>query len=209
MELEGFYFITDSYLSRAGNISDVKNALKAKVKIVQYREKYASSFQMYKEALTLRRICKEIIFLINDRIDVALAVDADGVHLGQDDLPIQVARKLLGKDKIIGVSVHNLKQAKQAERLGADYISVGPIFFTQTKPDIKKPVGLELIREIKKQVSLPLVAIGGINLFNAKEVIASGADSICAISSVVTKKDVKEQIERFQALFKRRYYGIK
>ncbi|MCM8801100.1 MAG: thiamine phosphate synthase [Candidatus Omnitrophica bacterium] len=209
MKIEGFYFITDAYLSYAGNLSDVRSALEADVKIVQYRQKHASGFQMYKEALKLRKICKDIVFLINDRVDIALAVDADGVHLGQDDLPLKIARKLLGKGKIIGISVHNLKQAKQAERLGADYISVGPIFPTRTKPNGEKPVGLELIREIKKQVALPLVAIGGINIFNAKAVIASGADSICAISSVVTKKDVRKQIERFQALFKRRRYGIR
>jgi len=200
--MKGYYFITDAKTSRAGNLNDVKNAVRANVEVVQYREKYKNTHQMYEEAVKLRAICKDIKFLINDRVDIALAVDADGVHLGNDDLPFSVARKLLGKNRIIGVTAHNLKEAQRAEKLGADYLGVSPIFLTTTKPDAGKPAGLELIRQIKKNVSLPIVAIGGINLSNAKDVVNAGADSLCAISAVVSAADVKAEIEKFQALFK-------
>ncbi len=199
--MRGFYFITDSSLTRKGNLSDVKSALAAKVKVVQYREKYASTKEMYEEALRLRRLCKNITFLINDRIDIALSVNADGVHLGQSDLPYNTARKILGKNKIIGVTVHNLEEAKVAEERGADYLSVSPIFATSTKQDAGKPVGIELIGKIRKHTRLPIIAIGGINLTNAPEVIRAGADGICAISAVLAKRNVTKEIQKFQGLF--------
>ncbi len=199
--LKGYYFITDSKLSRAGNTSDVKNALACGVKIIQYRNKDAGTRQMYEEALKLKSICKGAIFLINDRLDIALSVGADGLHLGGDDLPYKVARKLLGKNKIIGLTVHSVKEARQAQKLKADYIGIAPVFATRTKLDAGKPKGLKLIKEIRKQVSIPIIAIGGINLTNAREVIAAGADGLCAISAVVTKPDVKKEIAKFQALY--------
>lgn len=197
----GYYFITDAHLSRVGNISDVKNALLAKTKFVQYRAKHSNTKEMYQEALQLRKICRKAIFLVNDRLDIALAVHADGVHLGQDDLPYGVARKLLGRKKIIGVTVHSLKEAKEAEKTGADYLSVSPVFATGTKQDAGKPVGSALLKKIKEGVSLPVVAIGGINLSNAGQIIRAGVDGLCAISAVVTKGDVRREIERFQGLF--------
>lgn len=198
----GYYFITDSGLSRAGNISDVRNAVKAGVKFIQYREKQLNAKEMYQEALALRKICNKANFLVNDRLDIALGVEADGVHLGQEDLPFGVVRKLLGKRKIIGVTVHNLKEAREMQKLGADYLSVSPIFATKTKLDAGIPVGINLIKSIKKHISIPVVAIGGINLSNAGEVIRAGADGFCAISAVVTKREVKKEIEKFQQLFK-------
>jgi len=196
--MRGFYFITDATLSRAGNFNDVKNALKAGVGFIQYRNKYPDDKQAFREALRLRRLCKNVIFLVNDRVDIALAVGADGVHLGREDLPLKIARKLLGKKKIIGLTVHNLAQALQAERQGADYLGVAPIFKTGTKKDAGLPCGVGLIKKIKKHCRLPIVAIGGINLSNAEEVIRSGADCLCAISSVIVKQDVKKEIEKFQ-----------
>lgn len=201
--LTGYYFITDKELSRSGIVSDVKNALSAGVKVIQYRNKEVLTGQLYMEALKLKSLCKDkALFLINDRLDIALAVNADGVHLGNDDLPYSVARKLLGKNKIIGLTVHSLKEAKIAQRLGADYIGVSPIFATRTKNNAGKPAGVELIKEIKKHVILPLIAIGGIDLSNAKSVVTAGADGLCAISAVVTKKDVKKEIKKFQVLFR-------
>jgi thiamine-phosphate pyrophosphorylase len=142
-----------------------------------------------------------VIFLINDSVDIALYVEADGVHLGSDDLPYSTARRLLGDKKIIGMTVHNLEEALEAQRLGADYLGVSPIFSTNTKSDAGKPVGAGLIKEIKKQVSLPIIAIGGITLGNASRVMQAGADGLCAISAVITKQDVKAEISKFQALF--------
>jgi thiamine-phosphate pyrophosphorylase len=202
----GYYFITDAALSRAGNISDIKNAVAAKVKYVQYREKQLSTEKMYIEAKELRKVCKNIFFLINDRVDIALSVGADGVHLGQEDLPYRIARKLLGKEKIIGMTVHNIKEAEEAEKLGADYLSVSPIFTTQTKLDASCPVGVALIKKIKGRIRLPVVAIGGIDLVNAPEVIRAGADGLCAISAVVKKRDVKQEIKKFQNFFRHARY---
>ncbi|MCX5703252.1 MAG: thiamine phosphate synthase [Candidatus Omnitrophica bacterium] len=202
--MRGYYFITDSGLSRKGNISDVKSAIRAKIGVVQYREKNKSTGEMHEEASKLRRICEDAIFLINDRVDIALGVNADGVHLGRSDLPYAVARRLLGKRKIIGLTVHTLKQAIQAQGLGADYIGVSPIFATHTKLDAGVPVGVELISKIKKRIRIPVIAIGGINLSNAKDVIRAGADGLCAISAVLASRDVRGRIERFQRLFRER-----
>ncbi len=199
--MRGYYFITDTGLSRAGNVCDVKNALAAKVRIVQYRAKEVGTRTMLAEAAALKQLCRDAIFLVNDRVDVALAVDADGVHLGQEDLPYETARELLGPEKIIGITVSTLEEALTAARQGADYLGVSPIFFTRTKPDAGSPAGLTLLRDIRNAVDVPLAAIGGITLTNAAEVIAAGADMICAISEVVTHPDVCDRVEKFQRLF--------
>lgn len=199
--MKGYYFITDSGLSRAGNIDDVMQAAACKVEVVQYRNKNAETREIYEEAVRLRKICRNLTFLINDRIDIALAVDSDGVHLGQSDMPFKTARKLLGPEKIIGVTVHNPEEAVQAQRLGADYLGVSPIFQTATKVDAGKPAGIFLIEEIRREVDIPLVAIGGINHSNAPAVIRAGADGLCAISCVVAKDDVSAEIKKFQDMF--------
>jgi len=199
--IRGYYFITDSGLSISGNLSDVKQALNANISVVQYRNKSASSRDFYEEALAIREICEKAVFLINDRIDIALAVNADGVHLGHSDLPYHIARQLLGKNKIIGLTVHSLDDALAAHEMGADYIGVSPIFPTPTKTDAGEPFGIEGLRKIREKVAIPIVAIGGINLSNALRIINAGADAICAISAVVTKPDVCAEVEKFQALF--------
>lgn len=202
MKIRGYYFITDAKLSRAGNINDVKSALSAGVNVVQYRNKEGSTKELYEEAVKLKRQCKnKALFLINDRIDIALAVDADGVHMGTEDMPYAIVRKMLGRKKIIGMTAHNIEEGREARRLGADYIGISPVFATDTKKAAGTPVGIGLIKKIKKAVKLPVIAIGGITLNNAKEVIEAGADGLCAISAVVTKKDVKREIKKFQKLF--------
>ena len=199
--MNGYYFITDSKLSRAGNVSDVQSAVAAGVNVVQYRQPDASATELFAEAAALRKLCRRTLFLVNDRVDIALAVQADGVHLGQEDLPLTAARKLLGREKIIGLTVHSLDEARQAEAAGADYLGISPIFTTQTKADAGRPAGIQLIRQIKRAVKIPLVAIGGINLANAPEVVQSGADGLCAISAVVSREDVRGEIEKFQRIF--------
>ncbi len=207
--MSGYYFITDEKLSKAGNVSDVKSAVSAGVKVVQYRNKCGSTKEMYDEAVKLKEICrkKNVIFLINDRMDIAIASDSDGVHIGQDDMPYSIARKILGKSKIIGVTVHTLKEARDAEKSGADYLGVSPIFSTDTKRDAGRPAGISLIEKIKSRLceTIPVVAIGGINLSNAGEVIAAGADGLCAISATVTKNNVKKEIKKFQKLFEKEH----
>lgn len=198
--IKSYYFITDSNLSRAGNASDVKSAIAAGVKIIQYREKSLDTKKIIKEARIVRKICKSAIFLINDRVDVALAVNADGVHIGNEDISYDLARRLLGGDKIIGVTVHTIKEAIRAEKMGANYIGVSPIFRTFTKKDAGVPAGVRLIKELRGRVSIPIVAIGGINLSNVRQVVRAGADAFCAISAVVTKADVKSEIKKFQKI---------
>ena len=200
--MRGYYFITEAVLSRAGNLSDVAAAVAAGVRVVQYRQKQGLTFDLVAEARQLRQLCRHIRFLVNDRVDLALEVGADGVHLGQEDLSYHEARKLLGPDKIIGVTVHTVAEALAAQAGGADYLGVSPIFATATKADAGAPTGVALLAEIRRHVSLPLVAIGGITLANAPAVIEAGADAVCAIAAVVTHPDVKSEIDKFQRLFR-------
>jgi len=186
-------------------MADVSLAVKCGVGVVQYREKNASTKVLFEEAAEMRKICRNVKFLINDRIDIALAVSADGVHIGQGDMPLAQTRRLLGKDKIIGVTVHvtvhNEDEAREAEALGADYLGIAPVFETSTKKDAGAACGTELIRKIKSFSKLPLAAIGGINFDNAREVVSAGADAVCAISAVAASPDPAEAIKQFQKLF--------
>lgn len=200
-KIKGYYFITDEGLSRSGYINDVKAAVRAGVKIVQYRNKTAQTGQMCREAIEIKKICKNVLFVVNDRVDVALVSGADGVHIGQEDMSLPEARKLLGTKKVIGVTVSSVLQAKKALAHGADYLGVAPVFQTGTKKDAGKPIGVSLVKQIKKISNVPVAAIGGITLANAREVINAGADLVCAISCVVTKKDVAAEILKFQKLF--------
>jgi thiamine-phosphate pyrophosphorylase len=201
--MKGYYFITDEQYSAAGIISDVEKAVSAGVKIIQYRNKKAETRRMYTEALVIKDLCAGTgsRLIINDRIDIALAVDADGVHIGQDDMPYGEARRLLGNDKIIGVTVHNVSETREAVGWGADYLGVSPIFATGTKADAGAPCGTGILAEIRQACKIPLVAIGGIDLDNVDAVIDAGADMVCAISSVITKHDVAGEILKFQRKF--------
>ena len=196
--ISGLYFITDSKLSHQGIVQDVRDVIEAGCKIVQYREKEKSKEEMLAEAKELAALCKEksVLFMINNDVELALEVNADGVHLGQDDMPLAEAREKLGAGKIIGITVHNVQEALQAEKEGADYGSISPIFHTDTKKDAGKPCGIELIGRVKKAVKLPIVAIGGIEEENLEEVIAAGADSVAMISAIITSDDVEETVKR-------------
>jgi len=196
-----FYFVTDSGLSRNGTLNDVEQAIKAGCKIIQYREKIKSTGEMIKEALHIKSLCRDrAIFIVNDRVDVALAVDADGVHIGQDDMPFEIARVLLGKEKIIGLTVHNVEEAVYAENIGADNIGLSPIFTTSTKKDAGAACGISMIENVRKNVQLPIVAIGGITKDNVENVIKAGADAAVAISVVVSAADVYKEAVDFIAI---------
>jgi len=198
-----FYFITDSDLSKNGIFSDVDNAIKAGCKIIQYREKNKITKDMIKEGNQLREICKgRAIFLIDDRIDIALAVDADGVHLGQEDMPYHSAKKILGKDKIIGLTVHNLEEALVAERLGIDYIGLAPIFKTGTKEDARDPIGIKMIEIVREKVRIPIVAVGGIKRENINNVIEAGADSIVSIYAILKADNIYDEVREFIRIIK-------
>ena len=158
---------------------------------IQWRDKKGSAREAVKVVSQLKEdnSLKNMYIIINDRVDLTLAAGADGVHLGQDDLPLFWARKLLG-EKFIGISTHSEEEARQAEREGADYISLGPIFPTQTKKDTGPPLGVKKIEKVKKTRGIPLIAIGGINETNIEEVIAAGADVVAVSSAVLKAKDV-------------------
>ncbi|MEM5871387.1 MAG: thiamine phosphate synthase [Candidatus Aenigmatarchaeota archaeon] len=192
---KGLYFITDRSLSKKGVVEDVKAAISGGAKIVQYREKNLTMKEMVREAKEISKICKKnkVIFIVNDRVDLALAVEADGVHLGQDDIDFFDARKILGKNKIIGISVSSIKEAKRFEKLGADYVSLGPIFATSTKKDAGEPIGIEAIKEAKKKLKIPFTVIGGINFENLRSVIEAGAESVCMISAIICD-DIEEKV---------------
>ena len=182
----GYYFITYSSISKNGIFSDVKNALNAGCKFIQYREKNKNTKTMIQEAKKIKNLCtNKATFIINDRVDVALAVNADGVHLGQDDMTIFDVKKIFRKDKIIGLTVHNVNEAVLAEELGADYVGLAPIYETYTKKNSIKSCGIEMIKNVRKKINIPIIAVGGIKIQNVNEIIKNGADGIVAVSSVI------------------------
>ncbi|MGB9775040.1 MAG: thiamine phosphate synthase [Anaerolineae bacterium] len=195
------YVITDAKLSRGRSHQEIiRAAVAGGATVVQYREKEGTTRRMMEEARALRDLARQagVPFIVNDRVDIALAVDADGVHVGQDDMPAPLARKLMGPGKIVGVSVDNVEQAIQAERDGADYVGAGPIFATPTKPDAAPPIGLDGLAEICRRISIPVVAIGGINEENAAAVIEAGADGVAVVSAVVAAEDVEAAARRLR-----------
>ncbi len=179
----------------------VEAAIAGGATVIQLREKDYPVRRLIEAGLKLRRLTRErgVALIVNDRVDVALAVEADGVHLGQDDLPLPVARRILGPDKIIGLSTHSLEEALLAQQQGADYIGVGPIYATRTKDPATDPVGLNLLRQMEGRITIPKVAIGGITSENAKDVILAGADGVAVITAVVSAPDVKGAAEALRA----------
>ncbi|WP_028856483.1 thiamine phosphate synthase [Psychrilyobacter atlanticus] len=197
----GIYGITgEKFANGRSNIECVRSMIDGGIKIIQYREKEKSIKEKVEEIIEIRRLCLEnnVIFIVNDHVDIAILVDADGVHVGQDDMEISHVRKLIGKDKIIGRSTHCLEHAKKAVADGADYIGVGPIFKTTTKE--KDPVGLEYLEEVIKNIDLPFVAIGGIKESNVEEVKRLGAASICMVSEIVGAENIVEKIKKLNEI---------
>jgi thiamine-phosphate pyrophosphorylase len=189
------YLVTDPVLVGTRSLLEVvAAAIRGGVRVVQYREKSASTRVMVDAAADLASLCRRMgaAFLVNDRIDVALAVDADGVHVGQDDMPVAIARRLLGPDKLLGVSVHNEYQIRQAELDGADHVSLSPIFATATKPDHQRPLGLEGVRSLARDALVPVIAIGGIHSGNAADVIRAGARGVCVVSAIICTPDPEQ-----------------
>ena len=188
------YGITASELSHGrGNAAVVNAMIEAGVKVIQYREKNMTPRDMYAECLVLREMTRMagVLFIINDSIDLALAVAADGVHVGQDDLPVGVVRRLVGESMLVGLSTHNLNQVAQAEAEGfADYIGMGPVYATATKPDAAAVVGIDMVRCAATQTRLPVVAIGGITADNIAPVKEAGASLFAVVSSIVSSDDI-------------------
>ena len=186
------YLVTDRGLARGRSTFDiVKAAVSGGVTCVQLREKDCSTLEFIEQALAIKNFLeeREVPLIINDRLDVALAVAADGVHLGQSDMPLETARKIAGPSMLIGISAESVQDAVEAEKGGADYLGVSPIYATPTKTDTVPPLGLEGLRKIRKRVEIPLVGIGGLNTSNAAEVIRNGADGIAVVSAIVAAED--------------------
>ena len=187
------YVVTDSQLSKGRSDAEVaRMAYEGGADVVQLRMKNADGGAMLGQANLIRQYADEMcrLFIVNDRVDIAVASGADGVHLGQSDIPLKTARRLMGDDAIIGISVDNVEQAVAAEEGGADYVGVGAVFRTSTKPDAMQGVGLGAVFEVRQSVDIPVVAIGGINRGNIQDVIRAGADSAAVVSAVVAQDDV-------------------
>lgn len=197
------YLCTDRSLMTAPTLEQaVNDAIKGGCTVVQLREKHATSREFYQLALSLKRITGYygIPLIINDRLDIAAAVNAEGVHLGQKDLPADIARAVLGEEKIIGVSANNLQAAINAEFDGADYIGVGAVFQTSTKTDTK-PVTIDKLKEIRSAVKIPMVAIGGIKRSNISQLNGTGINGVAVVSAVIGSKNITAAARELKALF--------
>lgn len=194
-----FYVIVDKKTAGHRCILDIVNKINdLGVDIIQLRDKESNKESILKEAYKLRKLLIKsgILFIINDYIDIAKIVDSDGIHLGQDDLPILTARQLLGSDKIIGKSCHSLNQAVKAQKEGADYISIGPVYATPTKPEYKA-VGLGLIKKVKKVIRIPFFVIGGINKENINDMLPLGIKKIAVCRAVCRAKNMTFTVKKF------------
>lgn len=186
------YLVTDRSFS-AGRTTEeiVRKAVEGGVSVVQLREKELETRAFYEEGLKIREMLKQagVALLINDRIDVALALDADGVHLGRDDMPPREARRLLGPDKVIGLSVNTLDHVREESAAYADYLAISPVFFTGTKANITEPWGLAGVAAARAATGLPLCAIGGVGAHNARDVVRAGADFIAVVTAIAAAPD--------------------
>jgi thiamine-phosphate pyrophosphorylase len=188
------YLITDrSILNGRDLFQAVEDSIKGGVTLVQLREKNISSLDFYNIAVKMKKLVNSygIPLIINDRLDIALASEADGLHIGQEDLPLEITRKLLGPHKILGYSVANVEQALFGQSKGADYLGAGTVYPTSSKSDTGLAIGTEVLKKIKQHVSLPVVGIGGIGLSNIEEVKMTGIDGISLISAILGSMDIE------------------
>ncbi len=199
----GLYVVTDEGLSRGLSHSQIAGrALAGGADVIQLRDKKLEGRRLMEHARAIRKLTRDAgkLFIVNDRVDVALASGADGVHLGQEDLELADARALAPKGFLIGVTVHDVGEAVEAERGGADYLGLSPIFATGSKSDAGSACGLEMLRKVKRAVSVPVVAIGGIGPGNARDVLEAGADGLAVISAVVGQPDVEAAARDLKAI---------
>jgi thiamine-phosphate pyrophosphorylase len=206
-ELKNFklYLITDRKLftDHSSLFSAVEEALKGGVKAVQLREKDFGARDLLGMAYKMRELTKtyQARLFINDRVDIALAVEADGVHLGRESIPAHAVKKTFKDRLIIGVSTHSLDEAVEAEKGGADFVTLGPVYHTPSKMKYGEPIGIELLRSIKGKISIPVFAIGGIRIDKVGEVKDAGADGLALISAILTAENIRETTEKFLRLF--------
>jgi thiamine-phosphate pyrophosphorylase len=196
------YLVTDKSDDVEKFLNTIEEAINGGVSVVQIREKTADTLDFYNLALKVKKITTKynVPLIINDRVDVALAIDADGVHVGQSDMPCDVTRKLVGPNKIVGVSAATIDEAKKAEKDGADYIGTGAVFPTSTKDDAPKITKKEL-KEVVDSINIPVVAIGGITIDNASELIDTGIAGLSVVSAIMSSDDPKKSSEKLLNIF--------
>lgn len=205
--LQGLYLLLDPLVCPARSLVDVlKEAADHGVRLFQYRDKSASMRDAYRLGIDLRRASADAgaLLIVNDRCDLALAVDADGAHVGQMDLPLREARLLLGREKLLGVSTHSPQQVSDALEDYPDYIAYGPIFSTATKPDHETVVGIDGLRQVRRLVTVPLFAIGGIAIERVSEIRRAGADGVAVISAVLQAPNIGRAVDEIMAQFQTR-----
>lgn len=206
--LNGLYVITDALLMPGDQLlRSVQQAIEAGAAIVQYRDKTSDETYRHQQAKALAKLChqQDVLFIINDDVALAVNVNADGVHLGQQDIGIRQARKLLGEEAIIGISCHNdLTLAKQAASKGASYVAFGRFFTSHSKPGAS-PADISILGRAKQQLNLPIVAIGGITPDNGSSLIAAGADMLAVIHGIFAQHDIRDAAQRYVKLFDQTY----
>jgi len=201
----GLYAITsEEHSCGRNNIDVVRQMIDAGIKIIQYREKEKKALYKYQECKAIRKLTQEagVFFIVNDDIDIAILVKADGVHIGQEDLPIEEVRSLVGDEMVIGLSTHSHQQAQDAVRRGADYIGVGPLFQTNTKKDVCAPVGLEYLEYVVHHIDIPFVAIGGIKEHNVADVVKKGATCVAMVTEIVGAHNIGEKIRNIKQIIR-------
>jgi len=201
-DLSLYPVIDTSYVSPSQVEARLEEVLRGGASIIQLRDKIGTTRMIYELALRCREVTNlyQVPLIVNDRLDVALAVEADGVHLGQDDLPVRTARRILGPHKIIGISVINLEEAWQGQADGADYVSISPVFKTVSKSDTREPAGLETLRQVKRELRIPVIAIGGIASENVSQVFSAGCDGVAVISAIFTQQDAFEATRQLKTI---------
>lgn len=200
------YLVTDRSLALGRSLkSVVENAVRGGVTMVQLREKEASTREFYELAIQVKACLKpyNVPLIINDRLDIALACNAEGLHIGQSDMPYEVARKIMGQDKIIGLSVESVKDAEAANKLDVDYIGISPVFDTATKTDTQTALGLDGVRDITRICRHPSVGIGGINDTNAQDILLAGANGISVVSAIMSAEDPMESARKLRNIVNR------
>ncbi len=198
------YLVTDRDLMSTETLEEaVEQAIIGGCTLIQLREKDCSSLDFYSTAVKVKEITDKynVPLIVNDRLDIALAVDAAGVHVGQSDMPAEIVRKIIGEDKIIGVSTGSLEQALKAQKDGADYLGVGAMYATGTKKDAN-PTSMEELRKIRENISIPIVVIGGINKITARDFKGIGIDGLAIVSAIIAQKDIAEAAREIKEIFK-------
>ncbi len=204
VNLDLYLVISPSLISNASVKNIIEKSVQGGVSVVQLREKNCSTKEFYSKAKLIKKLTDSlnVPLIINDRIDIAIAIDAAGVHIGQNDMPCNIARKILGSNKVIGLSIEKIDQATEANSFDIDYLGISPVFYTSTKNDISKPLGLKGVEAIKKISKFPIVGIGGIKTSNVADVIKAGVNGVAVVTAITESINPLESAREFISIIK-------